>query len=212
MRKTLTQSSFLFTAILVVALFLTARTYTQLTLASLLYVPVAYIAYKLFAHRSHHEHDSSLHIPSHTASAAPPLHAKPLEDDTEDIEDRDKRAFLGMIGAAGLSFFLYSLFSRNGSNLLLGRNTTPGNTTLTDLEGRPINPAERQAFEGYRISEIDDSNSLTFYGFTNTQGAWLIMKEDASTSSFRYVKGDSAFPSSWDSREDLTYDYYYNVF
>jgi hypothetical protein len=203
MRKTLTFGSLFFTALLVVALFITARTYTQLSAATLLYIPLAYFAFKSLA-------SSTQNSP---ASAAEVTGSTTRESEEGRVVDADKRAFLNLIGAAGLSLFLYSLFSKSGSSLLFGKNAAPsGGTKLQDADGKTINPAQRQPLDGYRISEIDDTNSQTYYGFTSKDGAWLIMKEDAHTSSFRYVKGDTAFPDNWGSRNTLNYDYYFNVF
>jgi hypothetical protein len=209
MRKTLSYTSLILTALFVVALFFTAQTYTQLTAATLLYIPLAYFAFKSF---------QGTKSPSPNVGEGPknkPEMVQEVKDENAEsgnVVDIDKRAFLNLIGAAGLSIFLYSLFSRNGTGALFGKTTGSDTTKLQDSTGNTINPAERQPLDGYRISEIDDTNSQTYYGFTNIDGAWLIMKEDADTSSFRYVKGDSAFPDSWGSRDTLNYDYYFNVF
>jgi len=204
MRKTLSYTSLILTALFVVALFFTARTYTQLTAATLLYIPLAYFAFKSLAGRSRRDQPPKVETIKESATN---------ESEEGHVVDIDKRAFLNLIGAAGLSLFLYSLFSKSGSSLLFGKNATPsGGTKLQDADGKTINPAQHQPLDGYRISEIDDTNSQTYYGFTNKDGAWLIMKEDAHTSSFRYVKGDTAFPDNWGSRDTLNYDYYFNVF
>lgn len=81
----------------------------------------------------------------------------------------------------------------------------------------PSEPSRSQAgtkpspSEGYRISEIDENDSVTYYGFTNKDGAWYIVKEDTN-GSFRYAKGEKEFANNWETRRDLKYDYFYNTF
>ncbi|MCS7092122.1 MAG: hypothetical protein NZM26_02115, partial [Patescibacteria group bacterium] len=82
---------------------------------------------------------------------------------------------------------------------------------IGDTTGRTIDPAEKQPMDGFRISEIDDG-TITYYGYTNKDGAWIIIREDTENNSFRYIKGDSNFKENWDKRAWLDYDYYYNVF
>jgi len=127
------------------------------------------------------------------------------------IADIDKRAFLKLIGGVGISLFLFSIFNKKAEGLLFKSLPASGTTSLLDTDGNKINPAERQPMDGYKISEIDD-NEITFYGFTDKNGAWLIMREDTDTGSFRYVKGASNFPGNWTNRENLAYDYFHNVF
>ena len=117
-----------------------------------------------------------------------------------EVADIDKRAFLKLIGATGISFFLFSLLGRRVEVPFFGRAVESG-----------TNPVEGQPTDGYKISEIDD-NTITYYGFTNKDGAWLIMREDTEASSFRYVKGDLEFSGNWSNRENLKYDYFHEVF
>ncbi len=196
MRKTLTYGSFTATGIFVVILFLTAQTYIQLTTASLLYIPLVYFAYRLFHYTSHDEPVISVH--------------EPIEEGH--IIDIDKRAFLNLIGAAGLSLFLYSLFSKKGSSMLFGSSSGLGATQLQDTEGTTINPAERQPLDGFRISEIDETDFLTYYGFINKDGAWVIMRENVNSSAFRYAQGKDTFVDNWNNRQELQYDYFFNAF
>jgi hypothetical protein len=114
-----------------------------------------------------------------------------------------------MLGAAGISYFLFSIFSKRSGPLLFGKGSET--SILKDGDGNKIDPAERQPTDGYRISEIDD-NYTSYYGFTDKDGAWYIMKEDPDDGSFRYIKGKTSFDNNWASRENLNYDYFHNVF
>jgi hypothetical protein len=192
MRKTLTYSTFAIASLVVVAAFLTATTYIQLAFATLLYPLLAYFAFELFADRTWSIHINKPAIP--TVMARPPSEPR---GEKVDIVDIDKRAFLKLIGAAGLSFFLFSIFNQKAASLFSRR-------TVDGIAPPSSSPPD------YRISEIDDSD-ITFYGFTKLDGGWFIMKEDTN-GSFRYIKGDSNFSGNWDNRERLNYDYFHNVF
>jgi|CXWL01.1.fsa_nt_gi hypothetical protein len=117
------------------------------------------------------------------------------------VSDNSKREFLKLLGATGISFFLFSLFNR--------RPQTPFFTN--PLGPTPTAPADTEPTDGYKISEIDDS-AIAFYGFTNKDGGWYIMREDSETGSIRYSKGETNFTNSWTNREGLSYDYFNNTF
>lgn len=211
MRKAIVYSGFALASLVVVATFLSARDYTQLGAAVILYPLLAYLAYELFVRKSSQE----TYIP--VAEPAPVKEEKKVEVETvkvtkegASIKDFDKRTFLKLIGAAGVSFFLYTILARR-SDVFFGKAIQSGPIALEDASGKKIDPSEKHPTDGYRISEIDDSE-LTFYGFINKLGAWFIMKEDPDSGSFRYIKGDVDFSGNWSSRKRQKYDYYHNVF
>jgi hypothetical protein len=211
MRKTITYSGFAAVSLAVVAAFMTAKTYTQLGIAVLLYPLIVYFAYRLFIRRTR-----KVPVVTPVQPAVQPVETVKVEKvkakkEGTGISDNDKRDFLKMIGAAGLSFFLFSIFNRRAEGLFFGKAAGSGITTLEDSTGKKINPAERQPTDNYLISEIDD-NLIAFYGFTNKDGAWFILKEDPDEGSFRYIKGESNFSNNWTNRDNLNYDYYHNVF
>ncbi len=174
MRKTLTYSSFIITSLLVILAFVTATTYTQLGIAIVLYPIVAFFAYKLFIVRDAKTPAVALQPPTvQPIEKAEVKAVEPKKDDVS-IKDIDKRAFLKLIGATGISFFLFSLFNRRTEALYFGRSSAPGISVLTDDKRNKINPAERNPTDGFQISEIDDRD-IVFYGFINTYGAWYIM-------------------------------------
>lgn len=127
------------------------------------------------------------------------------------ISDTNKREFLKLLGATGISFFLFSLFNRRPQNPFFGSPLGPGGSYPTDTEGNKVGFSEKQPTDGYKISEIDD-RAIAFYGFTNKDGGWYIMREDSETGSIRYAKGDTAFTNNWANRERITYDYFNNAF
>ena len=206
MGKTLTYSGFAISALFVILAFITAKTYTQLAVAVLLYPLIAYFALKLFPRKIQEDHSVTIQIP-----ARPYPKVEEVQRQKVEVADVDKRTFLKLVGAAGLSFFIFSLLGKRVETLLFGRALQSG---VNEFESPPtgeLASTTAQPTEGYRISEIEDG-VITYYGFTNKSGAWLIMKEETDASSFRYAKGESDFPGNWAKRESLKYDYFYNLF
>ncbi len=192
----------------VTAIFITAKSYSQLLVGSGLYAILVFFGYKMLP-----IYNSLWTIPS--------TNIKMVEDtvDTEDlptddikkpevtVTDIDKRAFLKILGATGLSFFIMSLFGRRAESLLLGNmENKPSTDDVVKTPQLPVSPTD-----GYTISEIDDG-LIAYYGFMGPKGAWFIMRQDSNDGSFRYVKGDIDFPINWENRQNLEYDYYANVF
>lgn len=62
----------------------------------------------------------------------------------------------------------------------------------------------------YKITDIDDSGSTKYFGFTDKDGNWFIMS--LTTTQARYVTGTSEYLTGWTSRAGLSYDYFYNAF
>lgn len=201
--KTITYSTFLLVSFLTLLAFVRAKTYTELAVAIVLYPALAYFALRLFPRKTWNKPVLSIKVPIE------PVQKTELE--RVDIADIDKRAFLKLIGVAGFYFFISSFFSRRGESLFFDKATNSGVTALEDPKGNKIYPAERHPTDGYEISEIDDSDT-TFFGYTNTNGHWYIMKGDAETGSFRYTKGENDFHGNWTNRENLKYIYFHELF
>ena len=211
MRKTLTYSSFVVASFVVVATFIVSRTYTHLGVAIFIYAILIYVAYELFVRRNPRQPVVTVQAPIKSAKKVEVIETAETKKEGSGSTDIDKRDFLKMIGAAGISIFLFSILSRRPESMFFGKVANSGVVALEDSSGTKINPAESQPTDGYRISEIDD-NDFTYYGFTNKTGGWFIMKEDPDTGSFRYSKGESDFSSNWKGRKRLGYDYYHKVF
>lgn len=211
MTKTITYITFIFAAMLVSILFVTSKSYTQLGLAILLYPAIAYLALKIFPRKI--EQSETLEIPEikeiETTSTISSVDTRIIEKQNG-VTDTDKRAFLKLIGVAGVSMFVFSILSKRGQLPFFGKAAETDSISLKDVEGKAINPSQSQPFDGYQISEMDDG-LVSYYGFTNTNGAWYIMREDTEANTFRYVKGNAGFPSKWTGRENLKYDYFYNI-
>ena len=214
MRKALITICFIIATIVVFGMFTTATSYIQLTVAIISYPLLVYFAFVIFP-RKHFPSAPTLH--EATVGATVDLQterAESIKTDNISITDIDKRVFLKLIGAAGISLFLFSLINRKAEGLFfrgLGSSSVSGRLALEDTKGNKINPAQNQPTDGYRISEIDD-NHTGFFGFINQTGAWYVMKQDQETGAFRYARGNSDFPGNWTNREKLKYDYFSTVF
>lgn len=210
MRKfLLTYTSFVIACLVVIIAFITATTYTQLAVGILLYPLLVYFSFKVFPRRMRGKHTK------HSVLAQQPVSStEKIEEEKHEnvgITDIDKRVFLKLIGATGLSVFLFSLFNKKAEGILFKNLPSGGKVALEDIEGKKIDPAQNQPMDGYRISEIDD-DVISFYGFTNKNGTWYIMRIDTDNGSFRYSTGNRDFPTNWGNREGLDYDYFDNVF
>jgi hypothetical protein len=128
-----------------------------------------------------------------------------------DVTDINRRLFLKLVGGAGVSVFMMSLFTDKAHASFFGSMPVPGAMTVKDSTGAAIDPAEKQPTDGYEISEIDDATSPAYYGFVHKTGAWYISREEAN-GSYRYSKGPTDFPAGWAARTTLTYDYFDNTF
>jgi hypothetical protein len=201
MKKVLTYISFAVASIAIVLMFVTAQTYEQLVVAILSYPILAYLSLNLFKKKTRVIQTNTLENP--------PQAIQVEEEVQSDSFDLDKRAFLKLLGAAGMSFFFFSLFKGRGTPLGLG--SSGGATIIENTSGQKINPAEKKPTDGYYISEIDDGD-ISFFGYINTEGAWYIMRQDNHSTSIRYVRGESDFAGSWSRRSDLSYDYFHNIF
>lgn len=211
-QKLVSYSVFLVASVLVVLAFITSKNYVQLIGASILYLPLGYWAMVLFSPGKFLRFGKPLieiSLPKRPRALMPMDKRATSTSKDSTVVDLDRRAFLKLIGATGISFFLFSLIGRRVEGLLFGQSTvsapissssTPVGTSGTDL-----------AAGGYRISEFDDGE-VSYFGFTKSNGSWLIMRQDPVGGTFRYVKGDGNFPNSWSRRRLLNYDYFHNLF
>lgn len=132
--------------------------------------------------------------------------------------DMDRRAFLKLIGSAGLTVFFFSIFAKRAEAAFFGSVPGPGIVGIKDSTGTLIDPAIKHPTDGYKINQLDDSNATySYYGFTNKDGAWFIMRETTSgvdAGQYRYRKGASGFPAGWSAKADNpeTYDYFDEIF
>lgn len=190
--------------ILIIVIFITSKTYVQLAIASLLYPPIAYFAFKYYPRKT-----ERIIIDSSQPQALQQI-TDPKADGNH-ILDTDKRTFLKMIGATGFSLLLFSLFTKRFEDLFYGNTVESQNSSTNAQNTGSTSSVESQPTDGYQIAEIDESEN-TYVGYTNKHGAWFILKQDVESGSFRYIKGGTDFPGNWSRRDTLLYDYYDRVF
>ena len=125
--------------------------------------------------------------------------------------DLNRRMFLKLIGSAGITLFLFSIFTKKAEGAFFGSVPGTGTISIKDTTGAKIDPAIKQPTDGYTLAQVDDGVSNTYYGYLNRDGAWYILREDSS-SNYRYTKGSSTFATNWTNRASLTYDYFDAIF
>lgn len=200
MTKAITNFSFLVATTIVVLIFFSSRTYTQLAFSTVLYAALVYIGLMIFPRKAK---TTTSKIGMNETQIAPTS----VQSENITVFDIDRRTFLKLVGATSLSFFVFSILGRTVESLLFSKN--PMGPFAPQGTGQGIANASSPT-EGYRVSEIDEGE-ISFFGFTNQTGGWLIMKEDINSNSFRYAKGEKNFPKNWVERENLIYDYYHNL-
>lgn len=133
-----------------------------------------------------------------------------LEEEIEGSFDPQRRAFLKIIGSTGASLFLLSIFTKRAQAAFFGSVPGPGTVSLKDTTGAQIDPAIKHPTDGYKISRVDDSTPA-YYGYTDKDGKWFIMKEDDS-GNYTYAVGTTDFNDNWDGKGGLQYGEYYEKF
>lgn len=128
-----------------------------------------------------------------------------------EVSDINRRLFLKLIGTAGLTTFLFALFTKSSQAAFFGSVPGPGTVSLKDSHGAKIDPAEKQPTDGYEVCDIDDASIPAYYGFMNADGAWYIARE-GNGGEYRYRRGSGNFAASWAIHDELSYQYFNDVF
>ncbi len=195
--------NFIICTALVIMGFLGALSYAQLVSAILFYPLMLYFAYLI--------------IPRNTKAIALPKkkeEVKKKPEKTKDGEvlelkkegeektkfDIDRRAFIKLIGSAGMSLFLLSIFTKKAQGAFFGSVPGPGTVAIKDTTGAKIDPAIKHPTDGYRVAELDDSTP-SYYGFIDKDSNWFIIRDNDGT--YKYKTGSSGFSASWSGRGSI---------
>jgi len=224
MKKLLIYYSFIIVVVVVIGGYISAQTINQLAMATVFYPLLLYFTLKVRPKRN-----KAIILPVEAKKHTPSVKKKTKKSNAEKIEkaevvkldegdrgdyDKERRAFLKLIGSAGISVFIFSIFGVKKANAaFFGSTPGPGTVALKNIAGDKIDPAEKLPTDGYGIAEIDDSVPA-YYGFTDKDGAWFIMKEDED-GAYRYIRGASDFinvTTGWPNRASLSYNYFESVF
>jgi hypothetical protein len=127
-----------------------------------------------------------------------------------EVSDINRRLFLKLIGTAGLTTFLFALFTKSSQAAFFGSMPGPGVVAIKDSQGNKIDPAEKSPTDGYEIAQVDDAANPAYYGFLNKDGHWYIARDN--NGEYYYARGTNNFPGSWGIRASLNYDLFNNVF
>lgn len=205
-RKILVYYSFVISSSLVVVSFLASQTVPQMISAAV-FSPIAIYFLSLVLPKPNPKNDATSVI-QNAKKLVTPAQINSIASKLVDVNRRD---FLKLIGAAGITAFVFSLFSRKTNVPFFGEVTNTDSGFLKDSGGAKIDPAEKSPTDGYNVSEIDDFSEVSYFGFINKAGQWFIMRQDTDKA-FRYSRGDNNFSGNWQKRNELDYDYFNNVF
>jgi hypothetical protein len=207
MKKLVIFYSFILTTFMAISGLLSASNYLEL-ITAILFTPIAIYFFLLMLPTKSKTINIDLIEP--IVDAVPEVLKRVKNPDY----DPERRKFLKLIGAAGGSLFLMTIFTRSAEASFFGSMPGPGTLALKNTSGTQIDPAEKKPTDGYNITEIDDSGVDIYYGFVNKDGAWYIQKE-LSTGAYRYIKGTSDFTNAttgWPNRTSLSYGYFNDIF
>ena len=225
MKKIIIYYNFIVTGTIVLIGFLGAENYFQLATATIFYPLALYFGFLVLPRKGKAiVHPALIRPVEETVAGKPKKKAAgdvgEIKTDVVELKrqkgegfDLDRRAFLKLIGSAGMSVFMLSVFTKKAQAAFFGSVPGPGTVAIKDTTGTPIDPAEKHPTDGYRISAIDDS-SPAFYGFINKSGSWFIMKE-ADDGEYLYYKktvGDDNFQTEWPNRAGFVYNYFDEIF
>ena len=205
-RKLFTFYSFIVTSFLTISGILSATNLVELS-TSILFTPLALYFFILMLPKK----AVKVHVDMNDVMEIIPDQIKKIKNPDYDPE---RRKFLKLIGAAGGSLFLMTIFTKSAEASFFGSMPGPGSISVKNSSGTLIDPSEKKPTDGYNITEIDDSGSDIYYGYVNKDGAWFILKE-LSTGAYRYTKGSSDFTNvttGWPNRTSLSYGYFNDIF
>lgn len=68
-------------------------------------------------------------------------------------------------------------------------------------------------YADFLVQDVDEAGSPAYYGFSNKDGAWYIIKNTSDTT-FRYASKQSTgldYAAAWTNRASLTYNYIHEI-
>lgn len=117
------------------------------------------------------------------------------------IIDYSKRNFLKFLAGSGVaSLVMFLLSKKTASAAFFGSNLGPNSLSLTNSKGQKVDPATNSPLDGYVIANIEENVVNNYFGFTNRDGEWYIMRVNNVNNSFSYYKGASNYTAGWEDR------------
>lgn len=69
-----------------------------------------------------------------------------------------------------------------------------------------------EELEKYVPVDIDDQTNPRYYGFTDVDENWYVMRWNEVAGTIRFAAGSGSYPTSWTGRAGLVYNRFYDVF
>lgn len=126
---------------------------------------------------------------------------QPLLDSWEGISEQ----LLSIENATRMKPLPGSMTIRHNNQAVSSANPLPITGSITTTPGPT---------DAYEIADSDTVSTTKYYGFTDADGNWYILRENTTNGTYRYAKGAAAdvYPTQWTNRAALNYVYFYEAF
>ena len=122
-------------------------------------------------------------------NSKPPIHRTPQNTDNWSFDETFKIGVAGMLG-----------LSSDGNSVQYVQFDPQGNILTSSGTNH------------YHLADIDEAASYNYYGYTDKDENWYIMRENSGATEYRYVKGSGSYATAWSNRASQSYDYFHEVF
>lgn len=65
--------------------------------------------------------------------------------------------------------------------------------------------------ENYLPSDESTASATKYYGLVTRTGAWIIVEQDTTAETYRYVVGSEDYQTSWTAKTTNSYKYFFNL-
>ena len=59
--------------------------------------------------------------------------------------------------------------------------------------------------EGMSVNDIEQGGANDYFGYTHSDGSWVIMRQDSAGVTIKYAVGKDNYPTAWSGRTSLIY-------
>ena len=59
--------------------------------------------------------------------------------------------------------------------------------------------------DGATVNDIEEGVTYNYYGYSRSDGSWVIMRTNTAQTSLRYALGGTDYATAWAGRTGLTY-------
>jgi len=116
-----------------------------------------------------------------------------IKDMFEDLMGKDPKKYLSVRLSDGDEFYKAMLSVVSGA---------ARNITVTNLD--PLS--------AYQVTDKDTAGDPKYFGFTDKDELWYILKENVASGTYRYLSGGNNYGTAWTNRASHTYKYFHEVF